>query len=234
MEALNLALENCKDSLIGKVRSHSFLRRCRTGRVTRPELMGLLVQQGLYSSYFTRYLCGMMSNLPKNSDVLALAENLFEELGLDGDQHSTPHYIIYRNMLESFSLTLDNAVPSAETSHLINTMLAYCRHPDPAYGLGALCLGAEALVPSVYSDIIQGFNACGIGGPRIEFFRIHVECDDGHAETIRDIMIDLAEARPAAMQSMIDAGTALVDARMGFFAGIERAYAESFQAAHAA
>jgi pyrroloquinoline quinone (PQQ) biosynthesis protein C len=167
----------------------------------------------------------MMANLPKNENVLELAENLFEELGLDGNQDSTPHYMIYKQMLESFSLSLENVTPNPETTNLINAMLTHCKNPDPAYGLGALCLGAEALVPPMYSDIIAGFGACGIPVERVDFFRIHVECDDGHAETIRDIMVGLAARDTQRMQIMVDAGEALVEARLAFFTGIEQSFA---------
>ena len=77
-------LETTKENLIHRVRAHPFLERCRNGTITLNELKEYLVQQGLYSAYFTRYLCALMSNLPSSDAVLKLAENLFEELGLDG------------------------------------------------------------------------------------------------------------------------------------------------------
>lgn len=40
------------------------------------------MQQRYYSHYFTRYLCAVMPSLTENTDVLALARNLAEELAL--------------------------------------------------------------------------------------------------------------------------------------------------------
>ncbi|NRR33357.1 iron-containing redox enzyme family protein [Oxalobacteraceae bacterium] len=213
-------LEAAKSKMIERMSAHPFLQRCRAGTVTLDELKVFMVQQGHYSGYFTRYLCAMMANLPSNHEVFELAENLFEELGFAPDS-PTPHYLIYRDMLTAFSLSLDQAAPSSGTRQLIDTMFHYCRNLNPAYGLGALCLGAEALVPSLYADLIEGFRQCGVQQKDIEFFRIHVECDDGHAETLRDIMVDLAGDDRSQLDAMIEAGNAMVDARLAFFSALD-------------
>ena len=220
MDLRHIVLETTKENLIHRVRSHPFLERCRKGTITLDELKEFLVQQGLYSAYFTRYLCALMSNLPSGDAVLELAENLFEELGLDGGE-STPHHIIYRNMLERFGLSIKGIEPTLSTRKLIDTMLHHCRNTNPSYGLGAICLGAEALVPALYTDIIAGFTACGVDARDIEFFRIHVECDDGHAETLRDMMVNIADNDADQVGIMLQTGRALADARFEFFSGIE-------------
>jgi pyrroloquinoline-quinone synthase len=217
------ALEAARSNLIATVRQHPFLKRCRNAQVHLPELQVFLVQQGLYSRYFTRYLCAMMANLKSNEDVLALAENLFEELGLTPDS-PTPHSTIYRQMLEHFGLDLaDHPTPLPGTTLLIESMFGHCRNHNPACGLGALCLGAEALVPSIYSDILTAFVGEGIDPGYTEFFRIHVECDDGHADTMRDIMVAMAQRDPAQLDTMIQSGHTLVRARMAFFDSIQAA-----------
>jgi pyrroloquinoline quinone (PQQ) biosynthesis protein C len=100
-------------------------------------------------------------------------------------------------------------------------MLHHCKNPNPSYGLGAICLGAEALVPGLYTDLIAGFTACGIAPKDIDFFRIHVECDDGHAETLRDMMVSIAADDTDQVEIMLQTGRAMADARFGFFSGIE-------------
>lgn len=220
MDLRHIVLETTKENLIHRVRAHPFLERCRNGTITLNELKEFLVQQGLYSAYFTRYLCALMSNLPSSDAVLKLAENLFEELGLDGGD-STPHHIIYRSMLERFGLSIKGVEPTPSTKKLIETMLHHCKNPNPSYGLGAICLGAEALVPSLYADIITGFTSCGIAAKDIDFFRVHVECDDGHAETLRDMMVDVADNDTNQVGIMLQTGRALADARFDFFSGIK-------------
>jgi pyrroloquinoline quinone (PQQ) biosynthesis protein C len=221
MELYVRALDDEIESLIVRLRSHSFLERCRNGDVHLDELKAFLVQQGLYSSQFTRNLCALMSNLPSNAEVKALATNLFEEFGV-GEPDSRPHHVIYHEMLERFSLKLERAEPTSGTTTLMNAMFSHCRNANPSYGLGALCLGAEALVPQFYSDIVSGFVQCGVAEKELEFFTLHMACDDGHAETIRDIMAALASASPEQIDAMVSAGRDLVEARRAFFTSIER------------
>lgn len=212
-----------KARLIAKLQSHPFLARCRAGQVSLEELKFFLVQQGQYSAYFTRYLCAMMANLPSNVEVFELAENLFEELGFAGGDE-TPHYLLYRKVLTDFGLSLDSAAPTQATRNLIETMFTYCRDQRASVGLAALCLGAEALVPAMYSDIISGFEAHGVDKDTIWFFHLHVQCDDGHAESIENILTEMVEKDPGALDDIIAAGHALVDARCAFFSAIEQAF----------
>jgi pyrroloquinoline-quinone synthase len=221
VKTLENLFEEEKEKAIKRIQGHSFLRRSRDGTISLDELKNFVIQQGKYSAHFTRYLCALMSNLPTNADILELAENLFEELGFE-DKKSIPHSIIYKNMMEKMGVSLDSAPMYPETEQLIETMLAHCKNPNPAYGLGALCLGAEALVPVVYADLITGFKACGVPEADLEFFSIHVECDDGHAETIRDIMVEISCKDENQAKLIIDAGAALVSARLEFFSGIEK------------
>lgn len=210
---------------IKRIQDHSFLKRCRNGTITIGELNDFVVQQGKYSAHFTRYLCALMSNLPSNHEILELAENLFEECGFE-DKHSIPHSVIYKTMMEKMGVSLASAPNYPETENLINTMLEHCKNPNPAYGLGALCLGAEALVPTMYGDLITGFKSCGVPLSDLEFFSIHVECDDGHADTIRDIMVNLSRQDERQAKIIIEAGEALVDARLRFFSGIEERHGQ--------
>lgn len=115
------------------------------------------MQQRQYSAYFTRYLCAMMANLPSNVEVFELAENLFEELGFAGDEE-TLHYLLYRNMLEDFGLSLKSAPPTAATRKLIETMFSSCRNTRSSVGLAALCLGAEDDASFYTQQLGYGFD----------------------------------------------------------------------------
>jgi len=219
------SIESEKQRLIDQLLCHPFLVRCRAGKVSLEELQILLVQQGLYSSYFTRYLCAMMANLPSNAEVFELAENLFEELGFAPDS-PTPHYLIYRDMLKAFGLSLDGQDLHPATQQLIDAMFDHCRRKDAAYGLGALCLGAEALVPSLYAELVRAFEAQGVDAKTIWFFHLHLQCDDEHAETLAKLMASRVEEDPSSLSRIVAAGRALVDARCRFFDGIEATWRE--------
>lgn len=213
-------IDQLRDELTARIRSHPFLRCCRDGTVTAHAMRTFLEQQALYSQHFTRFLCALMSRLQGNDQVLALAANLFEELGLDGAE-TIPHSEIYRDMLRSFGIAQpadDMARP--ETRALIAEMYELCRDDDCASGLGALCLGAEALVPAVYGDILLGLKALGYRDEDCVFFQIHVDCDDGHAETMEQIMIEIVTKSPHRIPILTTAGRRIVEARYSFFDGI--------------
>jgi pyrroloquinoline quinone (PQQ) biosynthesis protein C len=212
-----------KQKLIDRVGQHSFLQRCSQKAVSVEELKFFLVQQGIYSGYFTRYLCSMMGNLPKSEYVVRVADNLCDELGLTQD-HSIQHSTTYREMLASFGLTLEGAKPLEGTRRFIDTMFDHCRDLRAARGLSALCLGAEALVPSIYSHILTGFQGCDVPESTLAFFSKHVECDDGHADVMWEIMLDMATNDPDQIPLMVTAGEALVDARHAFFTSVEQGF----------
>jgi hypothetical protein len=71
-----------------------------------------------------------------------------------------PHVKIYRDML--FALDLDPEMSPAfpETIALVSTMLRLCSAPNPIVGLGALCLGAEAIC-RMHAQILNGLVARG-------------------------------------------------------------------------
>ncbi|MET1253933.1 TenA family transcriptional regulator [Aliikangiella maris] len=223
MTTTTVQLESKIKQLAADLDEHPFLARCRDGSISLDELKSFMLQQGLYSNFFTRYLCAMMANLPNNHYVLELAENLFEELGLEPGSPK-PHSVMYREMLESFSIEFDFNKINDSTQKLIDTMFEYCKNPNPAFGLGALCLGAEAVVPSLYSSIVKGFQSHGIDNKQIEFFLLHIECDDGHAETLNDIMREIAEQESGQLENMFKAGEALIQARLDFFTAIEEEF----------
>jgi len=198
--------------------SHPFLMRCADGSVTREELNHLLIQQGKYSQYFTRYLCALISQLNNNKDVLQLAENLSEELGFGHDDDARiPHSHIYTEMLGHFGLNLDDAETLPETQALIDVMFMLCRQPSGVHGLAAMCLGAEAVVPSLYSRFVEGFRANGVHDDELKFFTIHIECDDGHAETMFDMLANLVQNSNANLVTARQAGEMVINARLRMF-----------------
>jgi pyrroloquinoline-quinone synthase len=167
--------------------STAFLSRCREGVVSLMELKAFVLQHHYYSRNFTRYLCALLSNLGAEADRLSLAFNLFEELGL-GTCGQVPHTQIYRSLMQLIGVKPGDAPVLPSTQFLIDRMFVSCREPDPLVGLGALCLGAEAIVPHIYSQVVQGFRAHGIAETTLEFFHIHIMGDDAHALTMKEII----------------------------------------------
>lgn len=171
---------------IAELDATPFLVRCREGKATRRELHSYLRQQYLYSKNFTRFLCGVMARVG-DDDRLELTHNLFEEMGL-GDFGCVPHSRIYRQMMETMDVDPTGEAENPATRALTNLMFQLSNHDDPLVGLAALGLGAEAIVPHVYSHIVHGFAAIGEPMEHLEFFHIHIQGDDEHAVTMRKII----------------------------------------------
>lgn len=196
-----------------------FLTRCREGIVSRDELHTYVRQQCHYSRHFTRYLSALLANVTDEADRRDLVQNLFEEMGL-GAFGSVPHSQIYREMMQSMGVFLEDEPAFAPTESLVSTMFECCSSRRPMVGLGALCLGAEAIVPHLYSQIVSGFVSCGERPENLSFFLIHIEGDDEHAVTMRRI-IQRELARDPSSRTDLEYGAArAIDARLGFFRAV--------------
>ncbi|MES2938606.1 MAG: iron-containing redox enzyme family protein [Pseudomonadota bacterium] len=212
--------EKCRE-LRERLTAHPFLRRCADGSVTEAELHAFLIQQGKYSSYFTRYLCALISKLEDGDAVLKLAQNLCEELGF-GDTDELPHSQLYARMLADFGLQPQRHAAAPETQALIDTMFELCGRPTGAAGLGALCLGAEAVVPDFYSHVIAGFRSRNYPADALRFFSIHVECDDGHATTMFEVIEKVMEQSPQARSEVFSAADQAIAARLRMLDAVGR------------
>lgn len=200
-----------------------FLTRCQNGQICRDELHSFIQQHQVYSRCFTRFLAALLSNIEDDEHRLALTHNLFDEMGL-GDAGSLPHSKLYRNMMESMGLApCTNPLPS--TQHLVDTMFECCKSPNYMVALGAMCLGAEGIVPFLYQRIVDGFLTIGESLDKLEFFTLHIDCDDGHAETMNEIIAWQLQKSPSALIDLNYGAEKMIQARMGFFDGITAYFA---------
>jgi len=209
-------LEQAEESFKARVLEHPFLTKCADGSISMQQLNNFLAQHGKYSSYFTRYLCALMSQLEDGNDVLQLASNLAEELGCT-TKDTVPHSRIYADLLEHFEIRATEHKPYPQTQNLIDTMFMLCRQPGGFAGLGALALGAEALVPALYARIVDGFRNHGVPDSSLQFFLIHMECDDGHADTMYSIIRKAVRETPRLDLVVMSAGEIAINARLKFF-----------------
>lgn len=195
-----------------------FLNRCRTGQISRNELHTFVRQHQLYSRHFTRYLAALLCNMEDDQDRQGLIINLFDEMGL-GDAGNVPHSVLYRNMMHKM-VVLPDSNPLPSTTKLIDAMFDCCRNPNLMVGLGALCLGAEGIVPTIYSMIINGFLTIGEPAENLEFFYLHVGCDDGHSQTMMQIIERELTKNPEAIIDLNYGANKLIQARVDFFNGL--------------
>jgi acyl-coenzyme A synthetase/AMP-(fatty) acid ligase/pyrroloquinoline quinone (PQQ) biosynthesis protein C len=199
--------------LLADLNSNAFLVACRTGRVSADLLRDFLIQHQYYSQYFTRYLCALMGSMTDIGEFRALAENLSEELS-GGDTHHISHAELYRQAMDAMQAVPRSRPILASTQKLIDTMFRYCRSPDPLDGLAAMCLGAEAIVPIIYTPILDAMHHLGAPDAARLFFKIHVEEDEEHAIVMRRIIDRMLAERPYFRARVIAIGEDMVRARM--------------------
>jgi pyrroloquinoline quinone (PQQ) biosynthesis protein C len=192
-----------------------FLTKCRNGTVSRRELHSYVRQQHFYSRHFTRFLCALMARVG-DDDRLALTQNLFEEMGL-GDFGSVPHSAIYRSMMTAMGVDPHEEFENTSTTRLTEIMFESAGDVDPLVGLAALGLGAEAIVPHLYSQIVRGFESAGEPSRHLEFFVIHIEGDDEHAVTMRNIIERETAKAPGKLTVVRSAAARVIAARTAFF-----------------
>lgn len=201
--------------LLDRLDATPFMTRCREGRATRYELETFLIQQYHYSRHFTRYLCALLSNMQNETDRLALTGNLFDEMGFS-HMGNIPHAQIYRDMLRAFDLDPASMPALAATRDMIATMFRLASDADPMTGLGALCLGGEAIVPHVYEQILYGLVSAGFPEKDLGFFSLHIDGDDDHALTMMAIIDRELRLRPASAVTLQAAARESITQRIAF------------------
>jgi pyrroloquinoline-quinone synthase len=202
--------------MMRRLNATPFLTSCRKGTASREELGEYLLQQYHYSRHFTRYLCALLANMERDDDRGVMTENLFEEMGLSSND-GISHAWIYRNMLSVLHLDPEVTGPSPETKLLVDTMLRLAADPDPMKGLGALCLGAEAIVPELYAQILNGLIHAGFPEEDLVFFPMHIVDDDEHARTMGRIIEREIAHSPQALAALLEGGRESLESRIGFF-----------------
>jgi pyrroloquinoline quinone (PQQ) biosynthesis protein C len=210
-----------KPEWLRAIHGTSFLSRCREGKASAGELRLFVQQHHQYSRHFTRYLCALIASIADERGRAALMQNLVDEMGI-ASGGGVSHAEIYRRMMAAMLLPIDDGAVLPETQQLTETMFECCGSRRPMMGLGALCLGAEAIVPEMYTAILRGFEALREPAENLEFFRIHVAADDEHAVTMRGIVLAQLEREPGSRLDLEYGAARAISARVAFFEGISR------------
>lgn len=207
------------DETLHALIDHPLLQAMRSGCVSLEGMRQVLTQHHFYARHFTRFLCAMISRLDSLDDIKLLMENLLEELGVEGD-HDVTHAELFQKTLRSVGATPLTEAPLPQTTDLARTILGLCRHNDPAEGLAALCLGAEAIVPLIYPPMLTALEHLGISEAGQEFFRLHINEDEGHALKMLGILQRMTDQSPARKMHAIAAGRLAIAKRCDMFDAI--------------
>ena len=193
------------DSLIHEIQvhpalNHAYLINLSKGNYSLMDetLRDYAHQYSFYSSWFVRYLNGVISALPLQEHKDLLMENLREEVGnpLSNKLSDKPHVEIFESFKESIGIDSSytiNHPPSTTTILWRDLFMQKCSSKVLGVGLGAIGLATEFIVPSIYKYIAEAIeNHSSFGSGSSLFFRLHIDCDDDHSQTLVDITREMA------------------------------------------
>ncbi|HEX7842521.1 MAG TPA: iron-containing redox enzyme family protein [Kofleriaceae bacterium] len=186
------------------------------GAFSREDLRFIFSQYHLYTSTFTRFIAAVMATCEDDRFRAALSQNLWEEGG--GCEPSRRHAQIFRNFLQH-SLGIEDVgrIEYAPFTRLfVNEYLDHSMRLDPMAAAAFLAVGTEGIVSRMYEIMRTGLRRAGIPDPELEFFDIHIACDDDHAVTLENLMVSYAH-RPGWFAACADAVTRALDLRTAFF-----------------
>jgi len=187
------------------------------GTLTRDDLRYVFSQYHLYTSSFTRFIAAAMASCESDLFRARLSENLWEEGG--GCDPARRHAQLFRDFLRrSFGIEDVAQIAYAPSTHLfVRDYLAQVQRYEPVAAAAFLAIGTEGIVPRVYTVMRSGMIRAGIPESELEFFDIHIACDDAHAVTLEELMLSYAEqpgwfdACAGALQRALDLRTAFFD-----------------------
>jgi oxalate decarboxylase/phosphoglucose isomerase-like protein (cupin superfamily)/pyrroloquinoline quinone (PQQ) biosynthesis protein C len=167
--------------------SNELFAACKAGWLTQDDFRFVFGQYYLYSKNFTRYLSGLMANLDDDLLRSRLSENLWEEGG--GAAPEKRHAQIFRNFLtQGLGIEIAKIEFLPCTRHFVDQFLGNCIRGSALHSSAFLSLGTEAIVARMYAIMVEGLLAAGVPKEQLEFFYIHMACDDAHAATLEDIL----------------------------------------------
>lgn len=181
--------------------NHPFLHRLENGDFKDvPEVLKDYARQySVYSEWFTRYLEGVMSNLEEEAHKNALLENMEEEKGIPNSDkpEDRPHvelFQLFKDQIGADEAYCRDNPPCTTVLLWRDLFLQKCNSKIPGVGLAAIGMGTEYIISTIYPSIIQAIeNHTDLGEQGSLFFRLHVDCDDDHADVVREITREIAE-----------------------------------------
>jgi quercetin dioxygenase-like cupin family protein/pyrroloquinoline quinone (PQQ) biosynthesis protein C len=186
------------------------------GALSRDDLRYVFSQYHLYSSSFTRFIAAVMAGCESDLFRARLSENLWEEGG--GCDPARRHSQLFRDFLRR-SLGIEDVSTIAyapSTRQFAREYLEESRTADPIAAAAFLALGTEGIVSRLYGIMRTGMLLAGIPADELEFFDLHIACDDEHALTLEQLMMSYAD-RPGWFDSCSRAVDRALELRAEFF-----------------
>ena len=199
--------------------NHPFYTAWTRGELTMDALRGYAGQYYKHVASFPRYLSAIHSRTPDLKTRQYLLENLTDEER--GDENHPELWLRFAERLGVKREDVQAAAAQPETEQCDAVFQRIVRTASPTAALAAL-YAYESMVPAVSESKIDGLKQHYGIEDGIEFFSVHLEVDQWHADVAKSLLQDAtpeeqAEAK-AVTREALDALNLLLD-------GVVRHYA---------
>lgn len=215
--------ELAAEALHHRAVSHPYLAALGAGTLPnmRWALADFAAQYYGYSRHFPRYLTTVISRLEDPAHRCALLQNLTEEAGCYAQDEldelaangveaewivGVPHPALFLR----FAHAIGAVPPTVESDTVLcwrEMFLSVLVHGAPAEAVGALGLGTENIVRTIYQPFVRAIESEPDLSPRdCVFFPLHTTVDDHHQATLQAIaasFADTAAGRAALRRGML-------------------------------
>ncbi len=180
------------ENLLTIQRNHIFwnnplIKLFKKGFLNVDEIKFIYSQYYYYSYNFTKLLASLLLKCNNDYYRAQLSRNLWEEGG--ALKIEDRHVEIYRKFLkEGLSLSLEEIRYESYTKYFFGESLRYCLESDAIQCAAFLSYGTEGIVSRLYTIMKNGLLKAGIQDKHLNFFNIHIACDDEHAEILKEMM----------------------------------------------
>jgi pyrroloquinoline-quinone synthase len=201
---------------------HPFYQAWQRGELTLDALRGYACQYYHHVLAFPQYVSAAHASCPDQRDRQAVLDNLIEE-----DQGEENHPELWLRFGEALGLDraeIEHSRPLDSTVQLVDTFRQITRYGSfPEAATALYCY--ESQVPEVAKTKIAGLKQFyGIDSERgIQFFDVHIEADEWHAEVGREF-VERYAATPETKAAALKAARRSVDALWGFLDGVYDAH----------
>ncbi|MCC6622027.1 MAG: iron-containing redox enzyme family protein [Deltaproteobacteria bacterium] len=218
------------EALAHRAVSHPYLAALAAGALpdVRWALADFARHYFAYSRHFPRYLTATISKLEDPAHRAALLDNLTEESGQYEPLElaelravgirpewivGLPHPALFQRFAAAMGVDLAAHAPENEADQVViwrELFLDTLVHGSAAEAVGALGLGTENIVSTIYLPFVKATRKIGLDSRDAVFFPLHTAVDDHHQATLQAIAIDLAatpEGRAGLRRGMLKALT---------------------------
>lgn len=200
-----------EESLNHRAVNHPYLRALGVGDLpdTNWALRDFADHYYGYSLHFPRYLTTVISKLEIATHRNSLLQNLIEESGIYEDEEyaelaslgverhwieGVPHPQLFRRFREAAGVTAPYS-PDDEAIELVcwrESFLNTLTCGSAAEALGALGLGTENIVSTIYIPFVTALSRTDMNPRDTVFFPLHTAVDDHHQEALEEISLHFA------------------------------------------